>query len=549
MDVDGFWRGEGLMPTFTGTLLDRLDMMSRTHPHEPALYYYDTVIEWRELQEQIERLAGTYATLGVKSGDRVGVMLQNIPAFLVAQFAAWWLGAIVVPLNVMLRERELAFYLEDAGVQTVVALTSVVPEVRRAARRLQAIIAVPDDQDFAGRRPSFIPQADPPGADVLLYAEALRGKALPPQSVSPSSVAYLNYTSGTTGPPKGAMNTHRNIVYNAEVYARWAHLGPGDVNVAFAPFFHITGSVAGIATSIFAGIPLALLYRFEPKAALAAIERYRATFTVGAITTYLALLSHPDIKTRDVSSFTKAYTGGAPVSPAIVEQFEAVTGHYIHNCYGLTETTSPATAVPLGVRAPVDPASGALSVGVPIPGVEAVVVDLDDPSQTVETGRAGELALKGPPIVPGYWRKPEESSQAIRDGWLLTGDVAVKDADGWVYIVDRKKDMIIASGYKVWPREVEDVLYQHPAIREAAVVGMADPYRGETVRAYVSLQSGQTVEIDDLIAFCRQRLAAYKVPRAVTVLDEVPKTVTGKFLRRLLRSRDHEGTRAVEEER
>ncbi len=232
----------------------------------------------------------------------------------------------------------------------------------------------------------------------------------------------------------------------------------------------------------------------------------------------------------------KCYSGGAPVAPGLVEQFEQRFGSYIHNIYGLTESASPSHATPLGARAPVDPASGALSIGVPIPNCEAKVVSLDDPAVELPPGEAGELALKGPFVFAGYWNKPEETSRAFHDGYFRTGDVAIMDEQGWFYLVDRKKDMIIASGFKVWPREVEDTLYQHPAVREAAVIGVPDPYRGETVKAFVALKEGcGETEPAEIIAFCRDRIAAYKCPREVEFLDELPKTATGKFLRRALR--------------
>jgi long-chain acyl-CoA synthetase len=265
---------------------------------------------------------------------------------------------------------------------------------------------------------------------------------------------------------------------------------------------------------------------------------HRISFTVASITVYIALLNHPDLKSFDLSSFTKAYSGGAPVSPGTVNKFKEAMGLTIYNVYGLTESTSPATITPLGMEGPVDPDSGALSVGLIIPGLEAWVVDVDDPQTEVPLGQEGELVLRGPSIVRGYWQKPEETAKAIVDGRFYTGDVAKIDERGWCYIVDRKKDLINVSGFKVWPRDVEDVLYQHPGVKEAAVVGVPDSYRGETVKAFVSLVEdfkGKTTS-EDLIQFCKERLAAYKYPRIVEIIDEVPKTMTGKMLRRELKN-------------
>jgi long-chain acyl-CoA synthetase len=356
-----------------------------------------------------------------------------------------------------------------------------------------------------------------------------------PLPVAPGDTAYLVYTSGTTGPPKGAMLLHGNVAFNAEVYRTWMEIGPEDTILGLAPLFHVTGLVAGLAISAWAGVPLVLFHRFDAAQALRLCRQWRATMTVAAITAYIALLN---AKQDGPGAFLpKAYSGGAPVAPGLTEQFEQRFGSYIHNIYGLTESASPSHAVPLGARAPVDPASGALSIGVPVPNCEASILSLDDPDRELPPGEAGELALRGPMIFAGYWNQPEESARAFHNGWFRTGDVAIMDPDGWFYLVDRKKDMIIASGFKIWPREVEDTLYQHPAVREAAVIGVPEAYRGETVKAFVALKEGSTVDAATLIGFCRERIAAYKCPREVEIIAELPKTATGKFLRRALRER------------
>jgi long-chain acyl-CoA synthetase len=293
--------------------------------------------------------------------------------------------------------------------------------------------------------------------------------------------------------------------------------------------------VAHVALAAVTGIPLVLFHRYEPTQAFAMIARYRPTMTIGAITALLGLMNHPDAKRQDLTSLTRCYSGGAPIAPAVADAFERAFGVYIHNVYGLTESSSPTHAVPWGTRAPVDPRSGALSVGVPVPGCQVRVLDLDDPTREVRPGEPGEFAARGPMIFQGYWNRPTETERAFADGFFLTGDVVVMDERGFFYVVDRKKDMINASGYKVWPREVEDVLYQHPAVKEAAVIGIPDEYRGETVKAFVSLKADAAATGDELIAFCRARMAAYKYPRAVELVAELPKTTTGKFLRRALR--------------
>ena len=277
------------------------------------------------------------------------------------------------------------------------------------------------------------------------------------------------------------------------------------------------------------------MYRLDPSLTIDTIEAEGATFTVGSITVFIALMNAPNAEKAKLSTLTKVYSGGAPIPPSSVSAFQEMFGHYIHNIYGLTETTSPSHAVPFNGEAPVDSASGALSVGVPI--YNTVVRIIDEDGNDAAPGEIGELVTSGPQVVAGYWNKPEETAKALPGGVLHTGDVGYMDDQGWYYIVDRKKDQINAGGYKVWPREVEDVLYEHPAVREAAVVGVPDEYRGETVKAFVSLKAHAAASPEDLIAFAKERMAAYKYPRQIELLDEIPKTVSGKVLRRELRVR------------
>jgi long-chain acyl-CoA synthetase len=331
------------------------------------------------------------------------------------------------------------------------------------------------------------------------------------------------------------MNTHANLVFNSQTYRDWIGLSPTDSVLGVAPLFHITGLVGHVGLALLLPCPLVLAHRFEPAVVLDAIREHRPTFTIGAITVFIAIGGLEGAGKEDFSSFRMIYSGGAPIAPAVADRFLEQTGLYIHNAYGLTETTSPSHLVPLGERAPVDPNSGALSVGVPV--FNTVVRILDEDGNEAPIGEVGELVTSGPQVVPGYWNKPEATADSLPGGELRTGDVGFMDAEGWFYLVDRKKDMINAAGYKVWPREVEDVLYGHPAVREAAVVGVPDQYRGETVKAFVSLRAGQSVSERELIDYCKANMAAYKYPRSVEFVDELPKTTTGKILRRELRDR------------
>jgi len=524
----------------------------REHASDPAIYYFDRAISYDDLDRESDALASGLVARGIQRGDRVAMYCQNIPQFIIGQYGIWKAGAIMVLCNPMFKQRELSYHLTDSGAIALICQESLWESVARETvpdTSVRTIIAT-SELDYLAQPAGNAP--DLPAVlrgsrkiscegtlDWQTLLEEFAGRQAPDPRLTPDDIAFLTYTSGTTGRPKGAMNTHRNVVYNAHVYRTWMQLTANDVVIGMAPFFHITGLIAHVAVAALVGMPIITFYRFDPAECLRLIERWKGSFTVAAITAFLALMECPDITTRDLSSMRKTYSGGAPIAPNIVERFQAMTGTYIHNVYGLTETTSPSHAVPMGSKAPVDSASGALSIGVPIPSSISKIVDLES-GEPVPVGEIGELITKGPEIVAGYWQKPEETRHAIRDGYLFTGDVARMDEHGYFYIVDRKKDMIIASGFKVWPREVEDVLYQHPAVREAAVIGVPDPYRGETVKAFVSLKrdyEGKTAP-DELIAFCKEQMAAYKYPRALEILPELPKTLTGKFLRRELRERE-----------
>ncbi len=538
-----------IQPEITPRFASGLEMFLETvqaMPDQAAIYYFDRPMSYGKLDQTSTALAAALKERGVRHGDRIALYLQNIPQFLIGLYGAWKVGAIVVPCNPMFKQQELEYHLNDSGAKGLICLESLYRTVARDAvsnTKVEFVITT-NELDYAGKAPvpallrASRKQWFDETLDMLELLAQFDGAYVEFATLTPQDVAFLTYTSGTTGRPKGAMNTHANVVFNATVYQRWMRLTSDDVVIGVAPFFHITGLIAHLAVAALAGMPIIMFYRFDPAEMLRLIEKWHGSFTVAAITVYIALLNHPDIRTRNLASFRKAYSGGAPVSPAIVENFEKITGAYVHNVYGLTETTSPSHAVPLGVHAPVDPDSGALAVGVPIPNTTCRVVDVAT-GQDLPPGEVGELITKGPEIVAGYWEKPEETAYAIRDGYLYTGDVAKMDEEGWFYLVDRKKDMIIASGFKVWPREVEDVLYQHPAVREAGVVGMPDAYRGETVAAYVALKNGFEGKVtpEELIEFCKQRLANYKYPRHIEIMEELPKTPTGKFLRRELRDK------------
>ena len=539
------WLPESL-PLEETSILDLFENALKSDPDAPCIHYFQTTISFREAYRMALSLAASIQELGLRQQDRVILVMQNIPQAAIAPLAIWMCGATVVPINPMYTSEEQSRLIADCGASLIICqddLFQATAPAATMAENLRAIITTsPLDlldplQEIPGQLRSSTRLHCEGALDLVILLnrnDTERFNLIRPKR---QDLAYLVYTSGTTGPPKGAMLTHANIVYNTHVYEKAIRLDRNDVVLGVAPMFHITGIVAHLAVSFRLAIPFVLFHRFEAADVLQLIETHRITFTVAAITVYTALLNHPELKQHNISTFRKAYSGGAPVSPSTVENFQRTLGLTLHNVYGLTESASPVTITPLGEKGPVDEASGALSVGLVIPGVDAWIVNENNPDEILPPGEAGELVLKGPCMIDGYWKKPEETNHVIKEGRFFTGDIAKIDENGWCYIVDRKKDLINVSGFKVWPRDVEDVLYQHPSVKEAAVVGIPDEYRGETVKAYVSLNDnfkGKTTPAE-LIAFCKEKMAAFKYPRQLDIIDEIPKTLTGKFLRRQLR--------------
>ncbi|MFI6349309.1 class I adenylate-forming enzyme family protein [Streptomyces sp. NPDC050560] len=522
------------------TLVHAFRAHAAAAPERTAVAYFDGRLGYAEADALSDSVAGHLAARGLVPGDRVAVVLQNSPHFVLALLGAWKAGAVVVPVNPMYKSAETAHVLTDAGVTALVCSDRAYDDfLRETARGTPVrIVLTACELDLQTRNDprvlGFDRRPAAPGADDLI-AVARAGNAAPAGTVpGPGDTALISYTSGTSGRPKGATNTHRNIMYNAERQRTGHTLPEGSGYFALAPLFHITGMVCELCACFTAGGTLVLAYRFEPEVVLDAFAEHRPAYTVGPATAFMALAARPGATREHFASFRVISSGGAPVPPALVEKFRTALGPYLHNGYGLTECSAACASVPLGREAPVDPVSGTLAVGVP--GPDTVVRILDEAGREVPLGEPGEIVVSGPQVASGYWGRPEESAAALPGGELRTGDIGFMDADGWLYVVDRKKDMINASGFKVWPREVEDVLYTHPAVREAAVVGVPDGYRGETVKAYVSLREGATADPGELAGYCEERLAAYKYPRLVEILPELPKTTSGKILRRELRA-------------
>ncbi|WAC57932.1 class I adenylate-forming enzyme family protein [Gordonia sp. SL306] len=530
-----------LEPRFA-TLTEAWEWRVDEEPDAAALMYFDAVLSVRETDTLADALAAVLSERGVGHGDRVGIHLQNIPQYALVLIALWKLGGVALLLNPMYRGRELTTLLADAEPVGIITTDRDVEAVHQSAvgTSVRWVLGTAES-DVQSRndprvfRPGMTDTARADNDLMTLIGERI-GSRPPTVAVSGDDLAFLAYTSGTTGPPKGAMNSHANVLAVTTSFAGIAGISPGDVVFALAPLFHITGAVIIGSLALSEQTALVFTGRFQVDTALDAFREHSVTYTIGSITAFNAMMNS-EYATADHFATVKAlFSGGAPVPPSTVTRFHERFGPYIHNAYGMTETSSGVIAVPPGTSAPVDETSGTLSIGVPLPGVEVQIVDTD--GRPLPPGAQGELVLVGPQVIRGYWRNAEASEATMPAGRLHTGDSAISDAQGWIYLVDRIKDQINVSGYKVWPREVEDVLYEHPAVLEAAVVGIPDEYQGESVAAYVSLKDGQTADVDELVAFARTRLAPYKRPRAVQIIGELPKTQSGKIRRRALRDKE-----------
>jgi long-chain acyl-CoA synthetase len=464
-----------------------------------ALKLDDAEVSYAQLDEGSARVAALLASKGVEPGDRVGVMLPNVPYFAVCYYGILRAGAIVVPMNVLLKGREVAFYCSDPESRLVFAW-----------------------HDFAEAAQAGGDQA---GSECILVKpgelEQLLAEHEPVSGVTdraPDDTAVILYTSGTTGKPKGAELTHDNLRRNVEIAARLFGLGDDTVTLGALPLFHSFGQTCGLNATIFAGGCLTLIPRFDPEKALEIIQRDRVNVFEGVPTMYSAMLNQPDADSYDTSSLKVCASGGAAMPVEVMRGFEEKFGCKVLEGYGLSETSPVASFNhPDKERKPG-------SIGTPIDGVEMKLAD--------EENGVGEIAIKGHNVMKGYWRNPDATQEVMRDGWFHTGDMAQVDDDGYYFIVDRKKDMIIRGGYNVYPREIEEVLYEHPAVREVAVLGVPHDDLGEEIGAAVALKDGQDVDAEELQAFVKEQVAAYKYPRHVWFVDELPKGPTGKILKR-----------------
>ena len=492
------------------SLTSTLNETAESHSERPALRLAEQVWTYSQLADEVRATAGMLAARGIGPGTRVGLVLANVPAFPIAFYGALWVGATVVPMNPLLTDREVGYYIADAGITLVIALEgyekAALAAGESAGIQVMVVSALgPDPSQIGGAAPVATPVDRDDDDDAVLL-----------------------YTSGTTGQPKGAQLTHANLRTNASTPARTLiEIGPDDVIMGCLPLFHVFGLTCGLNAAVTSGACLALLPRFDARAALNTIAEQGVTVFEGVPTMYSGLLAVPADQRADTASLRVCVSGGSSLPVEVLRAFEQEFAATILEGYGLSET-SPAASFnhPHSERR-------AGSIGTPVEGVEMRLVDdtgADVPADDPDV--VGEIAIRGEGLMKGYWNKPEATAESIPDGWFRTGDLACRDADGYYFIVDRKKSLIIRGGYNVYPREVEEALYEHPTVAEAAVVGIAHATHGEEVGAAVALKADATVGAEELRDFVKERIAAYKYPRHVWFVDELPKGPTGKILRR-----------------
>lgn len=514
------------------------------HPNKISVHFMGRDLTFKEVYESSLKFANYLRRLGVEKGDRVAIMLPNCPQAVIAYYGVLFAGGIVVQTNPLYTERELQYQMEDSGAKVILSLDILYPRITKVIKRTKIenviITAIKDYLPFPKNLIYPFIQKKQYGFSVKvehkgithLFTEIMRTQepaSLEVDFNSEDDIALLQYTGGTTGSPKGVMLTHKNLIANTKMCDAWMYKCKDgeEVFLGVLPFFHVYGMTTVLILSVMKYSKMVLLPKFDIEQTLKAIDKHKPTLFPGAPTMYIGLLNHPEIGKYDLSSIKACLSGSAPLPVEVQEKFEAITGGKLVEGYGLTET-SPVTHVNFiwGNRV-----KG--SIGVPWPDTDAVILRSSD-GTILPPGEIGEIAIKGPQVMKGYWNRPEDTAMTFIDGWFLTGDLGYMDENGYFYVVDRKKDMIIAGGFNIYPREVEEVLYEHDAVQECVVAGIPDPYRGETVKAFIVLKEGKSVTEEELDKYCRQNLAAFKVPRYYEFRKELPKTAVGKILRRTL---------------
>jgi long-chain acyl-CoA synthetase len=523
-----------------------LELTVKDFPERDAVIFQGQKITYGQLGRQVDQMASGLAQLGFQKGQRMAIMLPNCPQYIVAYYAILKIGGVVVNVNPMYVERELEFQLKDAGVEMIVALADFLPRLNAVKEKVSLKMIILTEMEDAFRKNSSV-KAKPKRErkkGIYRHEDLLRlgtRQAPPSTEVDPGEVGLLQYTGGTTGVSRGAMLTHRNLVVNVHQCVAWQ---PGAVRgeermLAVLPFFHVYGMTVAMNEAIYLAATIILLPRFNADEALEAINQYRPTRFPGVPTMYFAIINHPQVRKYNISSIRACSSGSAPMPVEALKRFEEMTGAKLSEGYGLTEASPVTHANPYQGRRKIG------SIGLPRPDTDSKIVDLETGEKDLPLGEVGELCVRGPQVMLGYWNRPEETERTLRKGWLYTGDIARMDEEGYFYIMDRKKDMIICSGYNVYPREVEEVLYQHPKIREACVLGVPDAYRGETGKAFVVLKENEEAGAEEIIEFCRKNLARYKVPTLIEFRKALPKSHVGKVLKKILREEEAARSRSL----
>ena len=514
-------------------------------PLKTALNYMGKRISYRELEAQVNRFAKVLKDLGIQPGDKVGVCLPNIPQVIIADLAVFRVGAVVVQNNPLYTERELAYQLNDSDAKLVITLTLLVPRMQaiKPKTKLQKIIGChihaylpfPKKQLFPLVKKDMVRKIVPT-EDVLVFSDIISRYS--PEPVDEKSewdaVGAILYTGGTTGVSKGVMLSHSHLSSNVQQFAAWfPDLKQGEERlVGNFPVFHTAGFAAVQNLITWQAWEDVMVPRPDAQINIEIIKKYKPTFLPGVPTIFVGLLAEPAFRRLDLSSIKGFFSGAAPLAADTIKELKDLTGAMMCEVYGSTEAGPFVTVTPWGGQ--IKPGT----VGIPMPDTDVKIVDLETGLTELPTGEHGEILIKGPQVMVGYYKNPQETAKVLKDGWFYTGDIGCFDEDGYLTITDRKKDMIIAGGYNIYPLEVDGVLFDHPKILEACTVGVKDAYRGETVKAFVVVKKGENLTAEEVIAFCRKNLAAYKVPRMVEFMDELPKTAVGKVLRRKLKERE-----------
>ncbi|UCH21440.1 MAG: long-chain fatty acid--CoA ligase [Deltaproteobacteria bacterium] len=524
------------------TISQALTRTAHRFPENVALNYMGKKISYRELEGLVNRFARALLDLGIHPGDKVAVCLPNIPQVIISNLAIFRIGAVTVQVNPLYTERELAYQLNDSEAKLVITLTLLIPRMQKVKpnTQLEKIIGChintylpfPKKQLFPFIKKDMYRKVEP-SEDILVFNDLIDIFASEPiDDMSRwDELAALLYTGGTTGISKGVMLSHANLSCNVQQFIAWfpdLKLGEEKL-VGNFPVFHIAGFTAIQNLIIWQGWENIMVPRPEPEINIEIIKKYKPTFLPSVPTIFVGLLAHPEFRKLDLSCLKGFFSGAAPLASETIRDLKELSGRTLCEVYGLTESAPIATVTPWGGT--IKPGT----VGIPVPDTDIKIMDVENPDKELEIGEIGEIAIKGPQIMMGYYKKPEETAEVLIDGWLYTGDIGKFDLDGYLTIVDRKKDMIIASGYNIYPVEIDDVLFDHPKILEACAIGVPDEYRGETVKAFIVVKEGETLTEEEVIGYCRQKLAAYKVPKIVEFMDELPKSAVGKILRRELR--------------